>query len=69
MDDPMTIYGLGFRYACPGYFINKIFEYGSENMPGFPVDGKEADGTYIFIGDIADMQSLPYDTRDTIITS
>jgi hypothetical protein len=61
----MTIYGLDFTYVCPGYFINKIFDY-KKNIPMFPVDGRNTGGDYIFIGDIVDMPSLPYNSGDTL---
>ena len=53
-------YGLDDYYVSAGYFINKIFEYKHQTgMITFV--GKETGKDYLFMGEIVNMDSLPYD--------
>lgn len=53
-------YGLDDRYVSAGYFINKIFDYKVQTGM-FTFAGKEAGRDYLFMGEIVNMDSLPYD--------
>jgi len=54
-------YGLDSPYVSGGYLINKIFDYKSQKSL-MTFGGKVAGTEYLFMGDIVNMESLPYDS-------